>query len=332
MSKNIHGSVIVITGASSGIGRATALEFARRGAHVVVAARREQPLNELIVECQQLGVQAVAVPTDVTDEVVVQNLANTAVEKMGRIDVWLNNAGVSVFGRLDDIPTDVYRRVIETNLFGYIYGARAALRQFRIQGSGILINNASMDSKIGAPYLSAYIASKFAIRGFSESLRQEVEVLDHANIHVCTILPATIDTPFFQHSANYSGRAVKALPPVYDVEMAAKLIANCAEKPRREVFVGGAGRMINILHKVSPGVAERMFARQVDSGHLAQDDSAPPSVGNLFEPMPEGNGVSGGWGGKEKTQVRRITTTGVVALVPALLFGIWAWQRQRNVE
>jgi short-subunit dehydrogenase len=330
MSPQLTGSIVVISGASSGIGRATALEFARRGANVVVAARREQALRELVTECEQLGVQALAVPTDVTNEEALNRLAHEAKERFGRIDVWVNSAGVTAFGRLEEIPMNAYRQVIETNLFGEIYGARAVLPYFREQRSGVLINMASMDGEIGAPYLSAYVASKFAVRGFSESLRQEVEVLDASSrIRVCAILPATIDTPLFQHAANYSGRTPKALPPVYDVELAAKLIVDCAEKPRREVFVGSAARMMSIMHRLAPQLAERMYAHQVNQGHF-KDEPAQPRAGNLFAPLPEGTGTRGGWGGREKTQTRRVVGTALAAVSSALLFGMWYWQHQRN--
>jgi short-subunit dehydrogenase len=213
-------------------------------------------------------------------------------------DVWINNAGVALFGRFEDIPSEAFTRVIETNFLGYVYGARVAMKQFYAQGSGILINNASMDSQMGAPYLSAYVASKFAIRGFSECLREEVEILEKKDLHVCTVMPATIDTPLFQHSANYTGRAAKALPPVYDVEKAARTFANLIEHPQREVFIGSAGRMMTSLHAMAPGTAEHIYTQQVEKGHLSSDQHTPPTTGNLFEPVQEGSGASGGW--KEK--------------------------------
>jgi NAD(P)-dependent dehydrogenase (short-subunit alcohol dehydrogenase family) len=295
MTKPITESVIVITGASSGIGRATALELARRGASVVVAARREPLLQEVVAECQRLGKQALAVPTDVTNEAAVENLAQETLARFGRLDVWINNAGVLAAGRFEEIPSEVFNRVIETNFLGYVYGARAALQQFRAQGYGILINNASLESQMGAPYFSPYTASKFAIRGFSESLREEVEALDKIDIHVCTVMPATIDTPLFQHAANYTGRAVKALPPVYEVETAAKTLADLIEHPQREVFVGSAARVLTAMHTAAPAVTEHTFAKQVDKGHLSQNQDVSQTPGNLFEPVYEGTTASGGW-------------------------------------
>src|SRR5918994_2114334 len=216
MSKQIADSVIVITGASTGIGRASALAFARAGATVVVTSRREEVLCTLAETCRNLGGRATAIAADVTDERAVQDLARRVVESFGRIDVWINNAAVTLFARFEQTPPAVYRRVIETNLFGCIHGARAVLPYFREQGNGILINISSGVGKMGSPFISAYVASKFAIIGLSESLRMELR--DAPDIHVCTVLPAAIDTPLFQHGANFTGRAARPMPPVYSAE------------------------------------------------------------------------------------------------------------------
>jgi NAD(P)-dependent dehydrogenase (short-subunit alcohol dehydrogenase family) len=330
MAKDIQGKVVVITGASSGIGRAAALEFARHGAQLVVAARRESLLQDVARECQELsGHEALVVPTDVTDEQAVKMLARRAFERFGHIDVWINNAGVGAMGRFEDLPSEVYRRVIETNLFGTTYGARAVLPYFREQGHGVLINNASMAATSSGSYYSAYAASKFAIRALGESLRAEIEVLDGADIHICTVMPATIDTPFFRHAANYSGRAVRALPPVYPVEKVAQTMFQCAVRPQREVFVGNAGRMIGSLHGVAPALVEPMMARQIDTGHFKPEPS-PDTQGNLFEPMQAGSDVSDGWKGQEKTNGRRVATLLVGAIAPAVIASVWLWTRRHN--
>ncbi len=291
----IQDAVVVITGASSGIGKATALAFAKKGARVVVAARREEPLRQTARECERLGARALAVPTDMTDLQSVQRLADRTLEAFGRIDIWVNNQGVGLFAPFEQAPLEDYRRVIEIDLFGTIHGSRVVLPIFREQGAGTLINQGSMVSKLSAPYLSAYVIAKHGIRGLGMSLRQELALSGSKKIHVCTVMPATIDTPFFQHAANYTGRAAKALPPVYPPERVARTIVNLVRWPRREVFVGNAARVFWWQYLMAPGLTERMIAVLVDKLHLYQDKPAPSTSGSLFEPMAEGTGTTGGW-------------------------------------
>jgi NAD(P)-dependent dehydrogenase (short-subunit alcohol dehydrogenase family) len=295
MPRDISDAVVVITGASSGIGRATALLLAQQGATLVLGARRQEALEEVVSTCERIGTRALAVATDVTDERAVQNLAHQAVQTFGRIDVWMNNAAVTLFGKFEETPPEDYRRVIETNLFGYIYGARAVLPVFKRQGSGILINISSIVAKVAQPYTSAYSLSKAAIRSLSMSLREELLLEGDHDIHVCTILPATIDTPIFQHAGNYTGRAVKALPPVYSTDEVAQTVLQLCRNPESEVMVGRSGRMLSVQHTLAPNLGERMMAHMVDRQHLYQDRPAAPHSGNLFKPMPQYAMVSGGW-------------------------------------
>lgn len=326
MARRISDSVIVITGASSGIGRATALEFAGRGGSLVLTARREAALRHVASECEALGGRALVLAGDVTDESTLRAVATHAIENYGRIDVWVNNAGVTLFSRFEDAPAEAYRRVIETNLFGCIHGARAALPWFREQGEGVLINVSSVVAAAPQPYTSAYVTSKYGIRGFSECLRMELRLAGEDGIHVCTVLPAAIDTPFFEHAANYTGRTIEPIPPVYTPERVASVIAGLALRPRREVFVGAAGLMLAAHHALMPGLYERTGAMLVDRMHLTDEPTAPTS-GNLFEPIPEFADVRGGWlnGRGAAAFAGAAAAIGAAVVLPA--FALWALRR-----
>jgi len=326
MPRKLEHSTVVITGASSGIGRATALAFAARGASVVLAARREEALHEVARACTDLGGRAVVVPMDVTHEGAVEALAQRATDELGRIDVWVNNAAVTLFGRFEEAPTEAVQRLFQTNLFGYFYGARAALRRFREQGEGVLINVDSVVAGAPQPYTSAYVASKYAIRGLFECVRMELELDDASDIHVCTVLPASIDTPFFQQAANYTGRAVRAMDPTYPAEKVADAIVHLAEKPKREVVVGAAGRVAMAEHALAPGLYQKLAARMIDSNHF-EDRGTDHSAGNLFDPMPQHARVSGGWGNGSngsngRGRLGTAAVAGLAVLVPAAV--IWA--------
>ena len=323
MPQNSGRPVVVITGASSGIGRATAHAFARRGAAVVLAARRAEMLAEVEAECDRLGGEALAVPTDVTDEAQVEELGRRALERFGRIDVWFNNAGVGIFGRFKDLPTEAWRRVIEINVFGYVHGAKVAMRQFRRQGHGVLIQNGSIVGRTAKPDSTAYATSKFAVRGFSEALR--MEVLDQPGIHVCTVLPSVIDTPFFEHAANFSHHKVRAAPPVYAPEKVAETVVGLVDRPRAEVVVGGFGKLASLLKPLTGPLGTRLTGRALNYGFLA-DQPAKPSTGILFDPVPDGLGVTGGW--RKGPNNGGVPSAAALALV-ALPLGLLAWRRWR---
>ena len=310
---------MVSTGASRGIGRATARRFAERGASVVLAARSEEALLGAAAECEALGGEALAVPTDVAEWGNVQELARRAVERFGRIDVWVNNAVLAAVGRLEEVPPEANRRVVEANLLGYVHGAQAALPRFWEQGSGVLINMSSGFGLVGAPYAGAYTATKFAQRGLGQALRGE---LRGTGVHVCTIMPGGVDTPAYRLAANYSGRAMGFDGFLASPEKIARVVVRCAESPRPEVIVGNSVRTLRLAHALAPRIVERAAARTVDRGLLRQEP-AESSPGNLYESSAEWASADGGFsqGAKRRAalKVGRAVAAGASALGPGLL-------------
>jgi NAD(P)-dependent dehydrogenase (short-subunit alcohol dehydrogenase family) len=299
MARKLRDAVAVITGASSGIGRATALAFARRRAKVVLAARHERSLREVADECERLGATALVVPTDVRDQDAVEQLAQRAVATFGRIDVWINNAAVFMMGKLASVPPVAFRQLFDTNFFGPVNGARAAIPHLRESG-GVLINVASMASTIGLPHGSAYVSSKWALRGLSECLRQE---LREDGVDVVTILPASVDTPLFEHAANYTGRAIKPMDPVYRPEQVARTIVARARRPRAEAPVGSVVNASRVLRTLLPtSTFERITAQQAERNHFL-DRPSEDTPGNLNEPRPPFS-VHGGWRDGKQPRMR----------------------------
>jgi short-subunit dehydrogenase len=312
--------VVVVTGASSGIGRATALRFAAEGASVVLAARRAEALAEVVAECERAGGRALALPTDTSDEGAVDALAERAVEEFGRIDVWVNDAAVSVFAPLVEAPIADVRRVLDVNVLGYVYGARAALREMLQQGRGVLINVASVVGEVPQPYAAPYSMSKAAVRALGGSLRSELALQKAKHVHVVTILPATVDTPFFSHPANYTGRRVLAMPPVYPPDAVAKAIVRAARRPKAELTVGPIAKALVREHRRHPEAVEAQLALEVDTLHLSRTDDAPATPGNLYEPSDVADAaVVGGWHGEGRTRGRMLLGLGLLAAVGVLV-------------
>jgi len=286
----LHNQVVVITGASSGLGRAGAIEFARCGAKVVLAARREDALQETARLCRDVGGTAQVMVTDVTVEDSVRRLASLAIQSHGRIDVWVNNAGVSCFGLLESTPFEALRRVFETNVYGAMYGARAVIPIFKRQGSGVLLNVGSILSKVGQPFVPSYVISKFALRGLSEALR--AELAEYPDIDVCTLLPYAMNTQHFESAPNFIGRAAHALPPAQPVAATARVMVQLARHPRRERHVPAVTLLGLALHRLFPRTVERLIHRVVSNWHFGQRELTDPQ-GNLWQAAREPAHVRG---------------------------------------
>lgn len=286
--------VIVITGASSGFGKGTARRLAQSGASLVLAARRGPLLEELARECEAAGSPTLAVTTDVSRREDMERLGREAVSRFGRIDVWINDAGVAALGRFEEIPLADHVQVIETNLLGTIYGSYVALQQFRRQKQGTLINMASVLGKIPAPYYASYAASKYAIVGLSAALRQELRQNRVDDVHVCTVMPTTFDTPFFDHVANYTGHEVKPIPPVYDPERVIDVLVRLVSEPEDEVMVGTAGKISDVAHHIAPDTIEKIWGKQVHKTQIEKAAPAQTAPGSLHGPVVIGTEVSGG--------------------------------------
>ncbi|MGS2613558.1 SDR family oxidoreductase [Micromonospora sp. LZ34] len=311
LTRRLADATVVITGASSGIGTATAYALARRGTAVVLAARTETALHQVARNCRDLGGRALVVPTDVTDPAAMERLAARAVAEFVRIDGWVNNAAVSAVGLFDEIPVQEFRRVLEVNLLGAVYGTRAALPHLGAAGGGVLVNNASVLAEVAMPYQSAYNVTKHGIRGLADTVRQELRVTGRGNISICTVLPATIDTPFYRHTANHSGRELVPPPPVYPPEVVAETIVRMLRRPRREAYAGGAARLIGLQWRLAPALVERTlgwYAHRTQFGPAARGDSS----GNLFE--PDGTARrEGGWHGRRRQLARMTAAFGLAA-------------------
>jgi short-subunit dehydrogenase len=256
--KKLNEQAMVITGATSGIGLTTARMAAEQGAKLVLAARNADALGLLASELRRQGTQVAIVAADVGQPADVARIAQAAMERFGRIDSWVNNAGVTIYGRLEDIAAVDHQRLFQTNFWGVVHGSLEAVKHMKTRGGGALINIGSQLSDVPMPLQGMYTASKHAIKGFTEVLRMELEK-EKAPISVTLIKPASVDSMFLVHAKNYMDKEPALPPPVYAPELVAKAILYAAQHPKRDVFVGGAAKLAASGHNYFPRVTDSVM-------------------------------------------------------------------------
>ena len=279
--RQLAGKVVVLTGASAGVGRASAREFARAGAHLALLAREQEALEATRREVEQHGIRALAVPTDVADAEQVEKAADAAERELGPIEVWVNNAMTSVFAPLKEIEADEYRRTTEVTYLGAVYGTMSALERMLPRNRGTIVQVGSALAYRGIPLQSAYCGAKHAIQGFTESLRTEL-MHDGSEVHVTMVQLPALNTPQFEWVRTRLPRHPQPVPPIYQPEVAARAIVFAARARRREVWVGGSTVKAVIGNAIAPGLADRYLARTGYDGQQTDEPVDPERPDNLY--------------------------------------------------
>jgi NAD(P)-dependent dehydrogenase (short-subunit alcohol dehydrogenase family) len=299
MVRPLAQQVVVITGASSGIGREAALELAQRGAKLTAIARGKEALATLAAEVERLGGEIHTIAGDVADWPTVERAASETVQRFGRIDTWVNNAAVSVYSTIEDLTVEEFHRVTDVNYLGYVHGVKAALPHLRAAGGGTIINVGSALSERAVPLQAAYSAAKHAIKGFTESLRVEMD-REGSGIQVVLIEPASMNTPLFDNARSKTGVRPVPIPPIYEASVTASAIVHAAEAAIPIIATGGSSKLFTLVERLNPRLLDWWQLRN-DSG-VRDQQSAEPDRGadNLFEPRPTAGSVEGRFGARSK--------------------------------
>jgi NAD(P)-dependent dehydrogenase (short-subunit alcohol dehydrogenase family) len=284
--KPLDEQVVVVLGASSGIGRASALRLAARGAKLVVGARSEPGLVSLVEEITAAGGEAVHLVCDATDPDQVERLADLAVSRFGRIDTWVSSAAVSLFATFEETTPAEFRRVVEVNYLGQVHGALAALPHLRAAGQGALISISSVESRVALPLHAAYSAGKHAVQGAMDALRRDL-IADGAPISVTTVKPATINTPLFTNSRNRMDRKPKGPPPVYSPAVVAACVEHAAEHPVRDLLAGGSAAQMLTMEALAPKAMDLLLAKVAIRAESTREKVPGGSPGNLDAPTSD---------------------------------------------
>lgn len=289
----MDGVVVVVVGASSGLGRATARAFAAHRAHVVLAARSVEALSTAEQECRAAGAAGtLVVPLDLAEPGGPDRLAANVVERFGRIDVWVHAAASMIAGPVASSSPEEVASLLRADVDGTYLSARAALQVFEHQRRGTLVNVSSLLGLLPNPVVPGYVMAKFAVRGLTLSLRQAVAGLP--DVHVCLVVPGPIDTPLFQRSANHTGRKLRAIPPAVSVERVAAAVVGCARRPRRQCTAGLVARVVLLAHRIAPRPTELLVA-QYSARAITTSEPEWPATGALAGPLPGPGSADGGW-------------------------------------
>ncbi|WP_276497012.1 SDR family oxidoreductase [Pontibacter litorisediminis] len=283
--KPLSQQVMIITGASSGIGLATARAAAKKGAKLVLASRNEEALRQAVEQINMDGGEAVYVVADVGQREDVQRLAEMAIRQFGGFDTWVNNAGVSIYGKLSEVSEEDNRRLFDTNFWGIVSGSLIAASHLRNRG-GAIINLGSELSDVAIPLQGMYSASKHAVKGFTDALRMELEE-DEAPVSVTLIKPAGINTPYPEHARNYTENELTLPPPVYEPEEVANAILHAAVHPERDIFIGSGSKMMSSLNKYAPSLVDWVNKNFMTKLQVT-DEPARHKKGSLHSPGTDG--------------------------------------------
>jgi NAD(P)-dependent dehydrogenase (short-subunit alcohol dehydrogenase family) len=328
--KPIGVQVVVIFGASSGIGRLAALDFARRGSKVVVSARSEEGLKSLVEEIEAEGGEAFYIIADAADFEQVKAVADKTVERYGRLDTWIHSAATFIFATVEKTDPDEYKRLIEVNLLGQIYGAKAALPHLKKNG-GALIHLSSVEARRTAPFQSAYGASKHGINGFLQALRVEI-AHDRIPVSVTEVLPAAINTPIYDKGRNKMPFKPRPVPPIYHPQIVVDAILYAAENPIAEIIAGGAGVGVELAEKFSPRLADFFSGTIGYAGQTSDEKVEEEFTGSLFEPISGFDTVEGSFSDEQfksdpytwlKTHPK---TKNYLLLAGGIIGGFLAWR------
>jgi NADP-dependent 3-hydroxy acid dehydrogenase YdfG len=308
MSSTSRPQVVVITGASAGVGRATAREFATSGAHLGLLARGKDGLEAAQAEVEAAGGKALVVPTDVADHAQIEAAAAAVERELGPINVWVNNAMVSILAPFDQVSPDEFRRVTDVTYLGYVWGTMAALRRMRPRNRGCIVQVGSALAYRAIPLQAAYCGAKHAIRGFTESVRCEL-LHDRSSVRLAVVELPGLNTPQFEWIKNRMPRKSQPVGTVYQPEVAARAIVWAARHDRRELYVGAPTVKAIVGDKVAPGLLDHYLASTVYEGHQTDEPEDPRRPDNLWAPIPGDHGAHGPFDDRAKRRSGQLWAT-----------------------